>query len=169
LTRIWPTYTGVSTEVLNQAVKRHKDRFREDFMFQLSMEEAKVWWSEVMGARLRSQFVTLKRGQHIKYRPYAFTEHGILMLSSVLNSERAHSGQYRDHAGFCALAPDARISHRIRPQTRCPLPCVQAPPDRLSGRGQKGDKIDGTLLSIQQTGMKETKIKEFSTPPWVKQ
>ena len=59
-------------------------------MFQLTMEEAKTWWSEVMGARLRSQSVTLKRrGQHIKYRPYAFTEHGILMLSSVLNSERA--------------------------------------------------------------------------------
>jgi hypothetical protein len=42
-----------------------------------------------MQARLRSQNVTLKRGQHIKYRPYAFTEHGILMLSSILNSERA--------------------------------------------------------------------------------
>ncbi len=81
---------GVSTKVLNQAVKRHRDRFPEDFMFQLTMEEAKTWWSEVLGTRLRSQSVTLKRrGQHIKYRPYAFTEHGILMLSSVLNSERA--------------------------------------------------------------------------------
>jgi hypothetical protein len=38
---------------------------------------------------LRSQFVTLKRGQHLKYLPYAFTEHGVLMLSSVLKSERA--------------------------------------------------------------------------------
>jgi len=80
---------GVSTKVLNQAVKRHKDRFPEDFMFQLNMEEARVWWTEVRGNGLRSQIVTLKRGQHIKYRPYAFTEHGILMLSSVLNSERA--------------------------------------------------------------------------------
>jgi hypothetical protein len=51
-------------------------------MFQLTMEEAQ-------GLRSRSQSVTLKRGQNIKYRPYAFTEHGILMLSSVLNSERA--------------------------------------------------------------------------------
>lgn len=42
-----------------------------------------------MATRLRSQFVTLKRGEHIKYRPFAFTEHGILMLSSVLKSERA--------------------------------------------------------------------------------
>jgi hypothetical protein len=80
---------GVTTKVLNQAVKRHKDRFPEDFMFQLTMEEAKIWWTEVRGSSLRSQIVTLKRGQHIKYRPYAFTEHGILMLSSVLNSERA--------------------------------------------------------------------------------
>jgi len=80
---------GVTTKVLNQAVKRHEDRFPEDFMFQLTMEEAKIWWTEVRGGSLRSQIVTLKRGQHIKYRPYAFTEHGILMLSSVLNSERA--------------------------------------------------------------------------------
>ena len=42
-----------------------------------------------MDIHLRSQNVTLKRGQHLKYRPYAFTEHGILMLSSVLNSDRA--------------------------------------------------------------------------------
>jgi hypothetical protein len=80
---------GVTTKVLNQAVKRHKDRFPEDFMFQLSMEEAKIWWTELRRGGLRSQIVTLKRGEHIKYRPYAFTEHGILMLSSVLNSERA--------------------------------------------------------------------------------
>jgi hypothetical protein len=80
---------GVTTKVLNQAVKRHKDRFPEDFMFQLTMEEAKIWWTEVRGGGLRSQIVILKRGEHIKYCPYAFTEHGILMLSSVLNSERA--------------------------------------------------------------------------------
>ncbi|NWG01918.1 MAG: ORF6N domain-containing protein [Syntrophaceae bacterium] len=80
---------GVPTKVLNQAVKRHKDRFPEDFMFQLTMEEAKLWWTNIRGDGLRSQIVTLKRGKHIKYRPYAFTEHGILMLSSVLNSERA--------------------------------------------------------------------------------
>ena len=80
---------GVPTKVLNQAVKRHRHRFPEDFMFQLLMREAKDWWSEIMDVHLRSQIVTLKRGQHIKYRPYAFTEHGILMLSSILNSERA--------------------------------------------------------------------------------
>lgn len=72
---------GVETKVLNQAVKRNLNRFPEDFMFQLTPEEA-VELS-------RSQFVTLKRGQNIKYLPYAFTENGVAMLSSVLGSERA--------------------------------------------------------------------------------
>ncbi|MEW6040131.1 MAG: ORF6N domain-containing protein [Elusimicrobiota bacterium] len=78
---------GVKTKVLVQAVKRNIERFPEDFMFQLTWEEAKS---------LRSQFVTLKdkttissRGQHIKYLPYAFTEQGVAMLSSVLRSKRA--------------------------------------------------------------------------------
>ncbi len=73
---------GVPTKVFNQAVKRHEERFPADFMFQLTKEEA-------VSIRLRSQSVTLKRGQHLKYSPHAFTEHGILMLSSILNSRRA--------------------------------------------------------------------------------
>ncbi len=80
---------GVPTKVLNQAVKRNKERFPEDFMFRLTAQEARNWWSDVTEVCLRSQNVTLKRGQHLKYHPYAFTEHGILMLSSVLKSERA--------------------------------------------------------------------------------
>ena len=72
----------VEVKVLNQAVKRNIERFPEDFMFQLNDEEVQF---------LRSQFVTLKhgRGQHRKYRPLAFTEQGVAMLSSVLRSERA--------------------------------------------------------------------------------
>lgn len=70
----------VETKALNQQVKRNKGKFPESYMFQLTREEY---------SRIRSQNVTLKRGQHAKYLPYAFTEHGILMLSSVLNSERA--------------------------------------------------------------------------------
>lgn len=71
----------VPVKVLNQAVKRNINRFPEDFMFQLTKEEES----------LRSQIVTLKngRGHHRKYLPYAFTEQGVAMLSSVLNSERA--------------------------------------------------------------------------------
>ena len=61
---------------------RNKKRFSSDFMFQLTPEEVE---------RLRSQFATLKpgRGQHRKYSPYAFTEQGVAMLSSVLHSKRA--------------------------------------------------------------------------------
>ena len=71
----------VETKVINQAVKRNIARFPEDFMFQLNKEEA--------SGLSRSQIVTLKRGQNIKYLPHAFTENGVAMLSSVLNSERA--------------------------------------------------------------------------------
>ncbi len=71
---------GVETKVLNQQVKRNLTRFPERYMFKLTQEEYKA---------LRSHFVTLKRGQHSKYPPYAFTEHGILMLSSILRSKQA--------------------------------------------------------------------------------
>lgn len=70
---------GVETKVLNQAVKRNIQRFPEDFMFQLTKEEC-----------LRSQFVTSNGGRGgARYMPYAFTENGVAMLSSVLRSERA--------------------------------------------------------------------------------
>ncbi len=73
---------GVPTKVFNQAVKRNKRRFPSDFMFQLDYRELTI---------LRSQIVTLKpgHGEHRKYLPYVFTEQGVAMLSSVLNSERA--------------------------------------------------------------------------------
>jgi ORF6N domain-containing protein len=73
---------GVETKALNRAVRRNIGRFPGDFMFQLTPGEAE---------RLRYQIGTLKtgRGQHRKYRPYAFTEQGVAMLSSVLHSERA--------------------------------------------------------------------------------
>ena len=73
---------GVPTKVFNQAVQRNSERFPEDFMFQLSYEEADS---------LRSQIVTLKteRGKHRKYLPFAFTEQGVAMLSGVLRSQRA--------------------------------------------------------------------------------
>ena len=70
---------GVLTKNLNKAVLRNLDRFPEDFMFQLSKEDAK---------ELRFQFGTLPKG-HFRYLPHVFTEHGVLMLSSVLNSPQA--------------------------------------------------------------------------------
>lgn len=73
---------GVEIKALNQAVRRNRDRFPGDFMFQLTAAEA---------GSLRSQIVTLDkgRGRYRKYLPYAFTEQGVAMLSSVLRSQRA--------------------------------------------------------------------------------
>jgi len=96
---------GVTTKALNQAVKRNSDRFPLDFMFRLTKKETEslIFQSGRSNRSLRSQLVTtpgrknlsrsqtvtLKRGQNIKYLPYAFTEQGVAMLSSVLRSQRA--------------------------------------------------------------------------------
>jgi phage regulator Rha-like protein len=74
---------GVTTKRLKEQVKRNRDRFPDDFMFQLRLAEGKSILA------LRSQFATLKRGQHLKYAPYAFTEHGAIMVANVLNSPTA--------------------------------------------------------------------------------
>ncbi len=72
----------VELKRMNEQVKRNLERFPEDFMFQLTPQEL---------SSLRSQYATLKtgRGEHRKYLPFAFTEHGAIMLASVLNSPRA--------------------------------------------------------------------------------
>lgn len=70
----------VETKQLKRAVRRNIERFPQDFMFALVKEES---------LSLRSQIGTLEKGRHAKYLAYAFTEHGILMLSSVLNSKQA--------------------------------------------------------------------------------
>ena len=99
---------GVTTGRLNEAVKRNLDCFPDDFMFQLTEVEMEILKSQTVISKnaepplrsqsailnaeqdpLRSQPVTLKRGQHSKYLPYAFTEQGVAMLSSVLRSPRA--------------------------------------------------------------------------------
>ena len=93
----------VETRALNQAVQRNLERFPDDFMFQLSPEEVDVVSrSQIVilneqepknrqqkGRKPRSQTVILKRGTNVKYLPYAFTEQGVAMLSSVLRSPRA--------------------------------------------------------------------------------
>ena len=72
---------GVETKVLKQAVRRNIERFPEDFMFELNKQEFEDW---------RSQFVTSNSDKMgLRYTPMVFTEHGVLMLSSVLNSEKA--------------------------------------------------------------------------------
>ena len=70
----------VGTKVLKRAVSRNRDRFPDDFMFRLTLEETRI---------LRCQIGTLGRGQYSKYLPMVFTEQGVAMLSSVLRSKRA--------------------------------------------------------------------------------
>lgn len=78
----------VETKALNRAVKRNLDRFPDDFMFQLTTDEFDNLRYQSGTSSLRSQIVTLKagRGEHRKYLPYAFTEQGAAMLSSILRS-----------------------------------------------------------------------------------
>lgn len=105
---------GVETKRLNEAVKRNINRFPDDFMFVLTDEE----W-----LRLRSQIATSKRGGN-RYRPFAFTEYGIAMLSSVLHSETAIQVNINimrafisiRHAVAAMLSADLRyeqLSHKI--------------------------------------------------------
>jgi hypothetical protein len=75
-----PALYGVESRVLKQAVRRNKNRFPSDLIFELTNEENRS---------LRSQNVILERGRYSKYLPFAFTEQGVAMLSIVLNRERA--------------------------------------------------------------------------------
>lgn len=95
----------VETRVLNQAVKRNIERFPENFMFQLSKEESKNLISQIVTSSSRSQNVTLnlERGKNIKYLPYAFTENGVAMLSSVLRSKTAIEVNIRIMRAFTAM------------------------------------------------------------------
>ena len=101
---------GVATKVLLQAVKRNLNRFPEDFMYLLKYQD---------GAALRSQIVTLKkgRGEHRKYWPYVFTEQGVAMLSSVLNSDRAVQVNIAIMRAFVKLremlSTNKELSHKL--------------------------------------------------------
>lgn len=95
---------SVPTKALKQAVKRNLSRFPGDFTFVLTSEELANW---------RSQFVTSNSDRMgLRYSPMVFTEKGVAMLSSVLNSE-----QYCNHAGLCAVARMAIIPCRPCPKT----------------------------------------------------
>jgi hypothetical protein len=72
---------GVATRTLNQAVRRNSKRFPEDFMFQLTQEELEIWKSQIV--------ISNRERMGLRKSPLVFTEQGVAMLSSVLNSERA--------------------------------------------------------------------------------
>ena len=99
---------GVSTSVLNQAVRRNEERFPPDFMFQLTKEEA---------ARLRSQIVISNARGGRRHRPYVFTEQGVAMLSSVIRSRRAIAVNVTIMRAFVGLrrilATDEDLARRV--------------------------------------------------------
>ncbi len=92
----------VMTKNLNKAVQRNIERFPDDFMFQLTKQEAES---------SRFQIGTLKQGQNIKYLPYVFTEQGVAMLSSVLKSKRAVQVNIQIMRVFTKLR-EMMISHK---------------------------------------------------------
>jgi len=95
---------GVETKVLVQSIKRNVDRFPADFMFQLSEDEFKI---------LNAQFVVSGRGGR-RYPPYAFTEQGVAMLSSVLNSKRAISVNIEIMRAFVKLRSMLDSNEKLR-------------------------------------------------------
>ena len=124
---------GVETKVLNQAVKRNIQRFPEDFMFQLNKEEC-----------LRSQFVTSNGGRGgVRYLPYAFTENGVAMLSSVLRSERAIAVNIRIMRAFSLMRNFIRKYGHLFQRL-----------DRLEMRQLKTDeKVDDILDRLNQNNV----------------
>ena len=105
---------GVPTKVLNQAVKRNKDRFPPDFMFQLDAREFTV---------LKSQFVTSRQWGGRRIRPYVFTEQGVAMLSSVLNSSRMIRVNVEIMRAFVwlrrMLASNEELARKFKPYYLC--------------------------------------------------
>lgn len=116
---------GVETKLLNRAVKRNLDRFPKDFMFQLTQEE----WDSLRfqigtlkkAGSLRFQNNTLEssqRGKHRKYLPYVFTEHGAVMLASVLNSPQAIAASVQVVRVFIKLreilATHKQLAHKLQ-------------------------------------------------------
>ena len=88
----------VETKVLKQAVRRNYDRFPEDFMFELTENE---YNSLIIS--LRSQFVTSNKRGGLRYMPFAFTEHGVIMLASVLRSDLAVHTSIKITRAFVAM------------------------------------------------------------------
>jgi len=125
---------GVPTGRLNEQVKRNRKRFPDDFMFQLTYEEAE-------GVHVsRSQNAILKRGQNIKYLPYAFTELGVSMLSSVLRSERAVEMNILIMRAFVRLR-EILATHKD---------LAQAIEDIRRRQDEQGEKISAIIETINE-------------------
>ena len=91
------TLYEVETRVLNQAIKRNQDSFPDDFMFRLSREE----WENISSSQI--VMMNIPKNRTGKYLPYAFTEHGVTMLASVLKSDKARKMNIAIVRAFVAL------------------------------------------------------------------
>ena len=128
---------GVQPKVLIQAVKRNIERFPDDFMFPVEAQEVAI---------LRSQVVTLRlHGKHAKYPPYAFTEQGVAMLSSVLRSERAVQVNIAIMRAFVKMRETVAAHHELAAKFA-----------ELEKRVAKHDEGIGTLFEA---------IRRLMTPP----
>ena len=134
----------VETKVLNQQAKRNIGKFPERYMFQLTQDEHD---------RLRSQNVTLKRGQYVKYLPYAFTEHGLLMLSSVLNSQRA------EKVNILIIDTFVKIRELVF-QNKDVIHQLEQVQNRLTGHDSQIKIILGYLKQIEKAKEKELEQKK---------
>ena len=146
---------GVETRRLNEQVKRNKERFPEDFMFQITNEEISVLRLQALENSSRSQIATLNtgRGSNIKYNPYVFTEQGVAMLSSVLRSSTAVEVNIRIMRAFVSmrhfLQNNAQVFAEIKSirqhqiQTDIQLPETNSRIDELFDRMDRY-KIDDT-------------------------
>jgi hypothetical protein len=141
---------GVEARVLNQAVKRNASRFPKDFMFQISAEEMELVSQFVTSptreesdkrVKNSSQFVMSSRKHRGKrYRPYAFTEQGVAMLSSVLNSERAIKVNIAIMRSFVKLRQTLETNRELARKFA-----------ELEKRvGKHDEKIDAILEAIRQ-------------------
>ena len=152
---------GVETRVLNQAVQRNNERFPGDFMFQLNKEEAESSRSQFVMLNAdagdlksqnatsneessRSQFVMLNgRGHNIKHLPYAFTENGVAMLSTVLRSQQAININIQIMRAFNAMrhfiASNAQVFQRLEIMERNQL-AMNASQAELSSHLAENDK-----------------------------
>jgi hypothetical protein len=122
---------GVAVKALNQAVKRHAARFPADFVFQLTSEEFD---------NLKSQIVTSSWGGMRRALPYAFTEQGVAMLSSVLNSERAVKVNVTIMRAFVKLRETLETNRELARKFAELEKCV----------GKHDEKIDAILEAIRQ-------------------
>ncbi|HAF96098.1 MAG: hypothetical protein A2X34_01325 [Elusimicrobia bacterium GWC2_51_8] len=139
---------GVATKVLNQAVKRKIEKFPSDFMFQLSKKES----SDLS----RSQSVTLKRGQNIKFLPYAFTEYGAIQAANVVNSKIA------TQASIAVVRAFARLREMVSAHKELAAKLAELE-QRLSGHDTEIKAIVDVIRQLM-TGLNQPQNDKHSGP-----